>query len=181
MSILYAVASLPSLVMEEAPPTTAEEFHFHMTGVLSEPDRAELRLLIESRPEEGGSMFNRRWAGIETQLRNEIARVRGKRIGAESSPYLRRHEFIDVRIEPLVVDAFAKSNPLERERVLDEGRWSLLDDLVAEDPYGLTAVLAHAVKLGIAERWASLDRGQGEEKLEELMNTIVESAQEATP
>jgi hypothetical protein len=72
-------------------------------------------------------------------------------------------------VEKAVTDAFAKPNPLERELTLDRCRWQLADDLALRAAFGLSAVLAYAVKLQIAARWAGLKDEPGRQRVEELV------------
>ena len=77
-----------------------------------------------------------------------------------------------------MTDAYAKRDPLRRERALDRCRWRLLEDIAFEDPYGLSGVLSFAVKLHIAARWAALEDEEGRKRVQGL---IEESLKDKVP
>ncbi|MBN1269188.1 MAG: DUF2764 family protein [Kiritimatiellae bacterium] len=165
----YLVASLPPLTMGDAPPFSAEDFQFRCATVMDEADSRELKLALAGRADEGASSFSREWQQAETQLRNAVATIRAGRLGVESRPYLRQHEGFSVLIEESVTDAYDKPDPLGREMELDRLRWQIADDLAREDPFGLDPVLAFAVKLRIAARWAGMTDEAGRNKVDELI------------
>jgi hypothetical protein len=169
----YLVSSLPTLALGEHPPLTAEAFYFQCTGALSKEDQEELRRVLDGRFAGCTGRFAVNWCSIDTQLRNKVAQVRASRRGVDVKSYIQQHPNYDVYIEQVVVDAFAKTNPLDRELVLDQARWYLLDQLALAEPFGLPAVLAFAVKLQIAERWMRINEGRGEPPLEEHVSTIL--------
>jgi len=57
--------------------------------------------------------------------------------------------------------AMGLDDPLERELLLDSLRWTLLEELAAFPPFGFQAVLAYALKLRLAEKWAAMDEAEG--------------------
>ena len=163
----YLVASLPPLVLGEAPPITPEQFLAQCEGPLSEGEwmdvRAQLRgELCEHARSEGA----RAWYRKEVQLRNAVARIRATRQHVDPRSFLREHEGFDTGIEKMATDAFARSNPLEVEWALDHGRWRLAEELSLIDPFGVARVMAYAVQLRLAQRWADLDAARGRERME---------------
>ncbi len=172
MKHYYLVASLPTLVLGEAPPLTVEAFQFSCTGVLDSDELCELGLVLSGRAGEGSSSFAQSWFGADTQLRNAAARFRGTRLGVESRGFIKDHPGFSAAVEKAVTDAFAKGNPLEREMALDRCRWQMLEDLAREDSFGLAAVLAFAVKLQLASRWAQMKDEAGQKRVEELVDQM---------
>lgn len=169
MSYYYIVASLPTLALGEPPPFDGAGFLRQSANVLEAGDLAELALVLEGREAEGCSAFSREWVNSEAQLRNAVARTRAAKLSVEVRPYLRDHAGYDVSLEKGVADAYAKPNPLERELALDRLRWKRLEDLAARDPFSLSAVLAFAVRLRLAARWAAMQEAAGQAKLDELL------------
>ena len=172
MSYYYLVASLPTMVLGENPPVTPEAFRFSCTGVLKEDDLWDLDAVLAGRPDQGSSEFARDWFSAEAQLRNAAVRLRGTRLGVEARGYLKDHPGFSVAVEKAVADAFAKGNPLEREFALDRARWQVLDELTLRDTFGLPAVLAFAVKLQLASRWAQMKDDEGQKRVEELVGKM---------
>lgn len=161
MKYPYVVASQPVLILGERPPFSAQEFVFKCKGALSEEDLACLRALLAGGGEDLDVPFCRTWHRSERHLRLAVAQVRAGRLGLDMNKYAEKYRTLDPEVQRVVVDAFAKTNPLERERVIDEHRWRLLDELANTEPYGLAAVLAFAIRLQIADRWADFETERG--------------------
>lgn len=164
----YLVASLPPLVLGEAPPITPEQFLAQCEGPLSEGDRMEVRALLRGELcENARSKGARAWCNKEIQLRNAVARIRATRQHVDPRSFLREHEGFDAGIEKMATDAFARANPLEVEQALDHGRWRLAEELSLGDPFGMDRVMAYAVQLRLAQRWTDLDAQEGRRRLEQ--------------
>ncbi|HOO20473.1 MAG TPA: DUF2764 family protein [Kiritimatiellia bacterium] len=172
----YLVASLPSLSLEAPPPFTPEEFRFKCQGVLSDADLAELDGLLAGRAGDGSSAFAQAWAAADAQIRNSTARARAAKRGVEAKGFLRSHPGYAVWLDKEVSDALAKANPLAREQGLDHARWKFVEELALADAFGLPAVLAFAVKLMLASRWAAFEEEAGRKRLEELVSQLEENA-----
>ena len=175
MNAYYLVASLPALALGDPPPFSRAEMPARCANMLSEAEQIELQLLLEGREGECTSGFVRHWHRADTQMRNAVARIRAGKLQMDAGPYLRDHEGFDVSLEKAVADAYARPNPMERELALDRCRWHLLDGLILEEPFAFSAVLAWAVKLRLAERWAGLKDETGRKAFE----TWVEAAAKA--
>ena len=172
----YLTSSLPALSLEAPPPFTPDEFRFKCQGVLGKADQAELDLVLAGRAAEGRSAFARAWAGADAQIRNTAAKARGAKLGVEAKPFLKCHPGYAVWLDKEVGDALAKASPLARETGLDLARWKFVEDLARADASGLPAVLAFAVKLMLATRWAAMKEEAGRERLEQLVSQLEENA-----
>jgi hypothetical protein len=64
------------------------------------------------------------------------------------------------------VSAPSRCRTRARERALDELRWRLADELAVSEPDGFAALLARAVQLRLAWRWAAVGREAGWTALE---------------
>lgn len=174
MKYPYLASSLPMLVFGAPPATRLEDFVFSCMGVLSTEDYSDLQCLAEARPEATTTSFGQCWCALETQLRNAVATHRAAHWHADARSAQHTHSGYSVFLERAVTDAFTKENPLEREKALDRTRWQLLDDLCAEDPFGSAAVLGHAIRLRIAERWSNMQEESGRKQLEELVDRLAD-------
>ncbi len=172
----YLVSSLPALSLEAPPPFTPAEFRFRCQGVLGKADLAELDRVLAGRAAEGSSAFSRAWAAGDAQIRNTAAKTRGAKLGVEAKPFLHGHSGYAVWLDKEVSDALAKASPLARETGLDLARWKFVDELGRADASGLPAVLAFAVKLMLADRWAAMKEEAGRERLEQLVSQLEENA-----
>jgi len=172
----YLVASLPTLSLEAPPPFSPEEFRFRCQGVLSESDLTEMDGILAGQAADGHTAFSQAWAAADAQIRNTAAKVRAAKLGVEAKGFLHSHTGYSVWLDKDVNEAMAKANPLAREMGLDAARWKFVDELALADAFGLTAVLAFAVKLRLVARWATLEEAAGRERLEELVSQLEEHA-----
>ena len=165
---LYFAASLPSLFFGSPPPFSLADFLFRCQGVLSSTERAHLDAVLAGAP--GPGDFAAAWHARETQLRNATAHARAAAWGGDARALDRMHPGFDLSVQKAVTDAFAKPNPLEREQELDRCRWRVAADLARTAPLGLPGVLAFALHLRIAERWAGLEEARGRAVLEDQVS-----------
>jgi len=163
----YLVASLPHLRIGEKPPMDVAGFRAACAGHLSDDESAAIDAVLENRePASGGASG---WWNSEVQLRDAVIRVRAKNRGIDGTPFVRPYSGFSATIEKMVVDAFARPDPLEQEMDFDRARWALAEELALADPFGFPGVLAFAIKVRIAERWSAMDEQAGKEKVEELI------------
>ena len=172
MKYPYLASSLPLLVFGDPPATSLKDFVFSCMGVLTAEDYEDMQCLAEARPEDTTTPFGRRWCALETQLRNAVATHRAAHWHVDTRSAQRTHAGYSVFLERPVPDAFPKENPVEAQKAPDRAPWQLLDDLCAEDPFGSPAVLGHAVRLRLAERWANMREDSGREQLETLVGRL---------
>jgi hypothetical protein len=166
---VYLVSSLPYLRFGEKPVMSAEEFRAACVGWLSDDELALVDAALENRAPEAGGPTAAQWWNGEVQLRDAVVRVRAKNRGVDASSFIQPYDGFSATIEKMVIDACTRSDPMEQEMDLDRARWSLIDELALNTPFGFPVVLAFAVKVRIAERWAQMDEEAGKEKVEELI------------
>ncbi|MFC1453211.1 DUF2764 family protein, partial [Verrucomicrobiota bacterium] len=136
---------------------------------LTQRDRDAAVALVRGEGSGSNHPFVRAWTDSETRLRNAVARTRAARSGADAEPFLREECGFEADVEPTVAEAFAADTPLERERRLDRFRWQRVEELQGYDPFSTNAVLAYAVKLALAERWAKMDEDEGNRRAEAVI------------
>ena len=99
-------------------------------------------------------------------MSDEVVRSRCARTGQDPAPHLRDPAGVRVDVRAAVRAAFETPHPAARERALDALRWRLADELAKTEPLGDAALVARAVQLGIAWRWAAWDADAGWAALE---------------
>jgi hypothetical protein len=142
-----------------------ENFRSACEAQLKSSDREALKTLLDGSDTPASHKFVRQWQACDTQLRNAAARLRAARRNASAVNFVRNHPGFQVSIEHGVEAAFDAPTPLERERALDQLRWTLLDELAGPNPFSTSHIFAYAIKLQIAARWASMNRQKGEDKI----------------
>ncbi|MDK2858368.1 MAG: hypothetical protein PWQ29_936 [Verrucomicrobiota bacterium] len=167
----YLVASLPYLHLGEKPSMDAAGFLAACAGHLSDDEMSVVKAVLENRePPPGAASLL--W-NSEVQLRDAVVRVRAKNRSIDAARFLRPYEGFSATLEKMVADAFTRPNPLEQEMEIDRARWALADELALSDPFGFPAVLAFAVKVRLADRWAGMDDKAAQQKVEELIEEVL--------
>lgn len=170
MNYYFLIASLPGLALEAPAPFSLDQFLALGQTHLSPPDLAVLEAFLHPDQEHPADHpFCIAWRDSETHLRNAIAKARALHRGVDPTPHLHPVAGIDLALEKSVTDAFARSQPSERELDLDRIRWRTADGLAGLDPFAFEVVLAYAVKLGLVARWQALTELRGEERIERFL------------
>lgn len=172
MKYYYLVAGLPTLELGEPPPRAAADFLSACSHLVGPAELEELRRAVEGRTHEGVTDFLKQWTRTDTQLRNAAARVRAGKLSVEAGAHVKDHAGWDTYVEKAVADAYAKPNPLERELALDHFRWKALDEMTLMEPFGLGALLAYAIRLRMATRWAAMEEKSGRETMEKTLEEM---------
>ena len=198
-SYYYLVASLPTLFLDEELPIKTAEFLAVCDRWLNTDDARDIHCLMDNHSASAkasgfakasdfakatpdttpdttpdrlecikGACANQ-WLARETEIRNTIGRLRAAKVRVDAEPFLRPCRELDLYTEKAVAEAMSKLQPLERELDLDRLRWSLLEDLLRFDPFGLPAVIAYALKLKLVERWSALTVEKGRTVVEEYL------------
>jgi hypothetical protein len=160
----YLLAGLPTPRLGEAPEMGMDAFLDACGRFLSEDRVRELAAAagrdvppVAGRP----SAAARAWAELAARVEDRVVRARCARDGRDPAPYLRGPPGVRLDVDEAVAEAFATPHPAARARALDELRWRLADELGRADPAGFAALVARAVQLGIAWRWADWDAEAG--------------------
>ena len=169
MNYYYFAASLPMPSLQTPPPISYERFRELCEQHLSRIDLKALDELMEPATGDSRHWFVKEWRNRETQLRNAVAKIRAARLRRDAGLYLKEQEGLDTHVEKSAADAFSKKTPLDRELALDRFRWHQIEDAAGYDAFSITAILAYALKLALAQRWAAMDREKGKGKFEELV------------
>jgi hypothetical protein len=158
---VYLVASLPALELTAAPRISSGDLLASSAGVLRDDHREDLGAVLDDRPGDVRSPQLAPYLRAETQLRDELARLRAARAGAAYDTGTHTFTGYDTRCSDTAHRAMEIDEPRERELLLDRLRWILLDELASPSPFGFRAVLAYGLKLRLAEKWAAMDAAEG--------------------
>jgi hypothetical protein len=166
----YLAASLPALVLGETPPLSSARFDDLCREHLAADDREAVEALRDPARGPCPHPFVAAWREADTRLRNAVARARATRRRRDPAAYLREQAGVDLFVEKAVADALARPDPLDREMALDRLRWRLADELAGYSPFSSRAVLAYAVKLNLAERWAGLSEDRAQARADAIVS-----------
>lgn len=170
MNYYYLAASLPMLFLENPPLLSLDEFRQICGDHLTESDMEALAELLGPTSGRSKHKFVNDWRDIDIQLKNALARIRASHSRQDASQHLKEHEGFDTYIEKGASDAFSKSNPMDRELELDRLRWSKIEEIEGADSFSSNAILAFALKLRLAERWAAMGEEEGRETADKMVN-----------
>lgn len=169
----YLAATLPVCTLGETPPLSLNGFYVQCSGILKREELQELNLLLHNRFSESRTHFGQAWTALNTQMENEMAALRAQKWQVHP-PLPRLHSGFSLEASRLVHEAFNRETPLQMEWTLDQGRWSLAEGLISPDrPLGLERILAFGIQLQLMHRWAALDADTGGERLESLLEGLV--------
>jgi hypothetical protein len=164
----YFAATFPSLSLGAAPEWTLEQFAMRCRDHLSPEDLLALEELLNDSASPRHP-FLQAWLAAETALRNGIVKARAERLRSNPARYEKPQQSIDLQVADVVADAFDHPSPLERELILARWRWQKADELAGYNTFSINAVLAYAIKLRLAGRWAGLSEAEGLKKIDQLV------------
>lgn len=167
----YFIASLPILLFGTKPPFSSERFLEMCAEHISGGEVA----LLKAAPDAVGTIEEvrqatlKRWIIFDTALRNELTRIRSAR-RKQDHKYLRGDGYTDPSIAAAALKAHRSSSVLEGERMLDEARWSALDDFEVGNHFNIDFLVIYAIKLSILGRWERIRVADGERLVEEVLH-----------
>lgn len=175
MSYYFLSSGLPALDLGTPPVLGLDDFLRRSDELLPAADAEQIRSFVMG--EACSHPFAVAWQDRECQIRNAIVRHRAHRLGREPDAALRSHAGYDVFTLRAAEEALGKVDPLERELALDRLRWTVLDELGGLDMFSIEYVLAYAMKLRIAERWAARTDDAGRKRFEAVLATMMAGTQ----
>lgn len=169
---IYLISSLPMLNFSAKPPFSLEDFFAKCQGLIPEAELALLRQACCQEPDAlniASTGALKEWVNFETNLRNELVRVRARRKKIDPVKFLRSPDNPDARLGHLALAAYRSSSILEAEKMLDLERWSFLESLTANHYFDFVFLLAYVLKLKILARWDALQKADPELLFNEVL------------
>ncbi|WP_027185288.1 DUF2764 family protein [Desulfovibrio inopinatus] len=169
----YLVASLPRLVLGQRPPFDEDRFLSLCEGVLSPSEQEDVGLALAGLGEDSTTLghhpFLHGWRRSMIQMRNALAcsRAHGKHVDAATCTL--EHTGYSGYIQNVAAHAVDAENPRDAEMELDLARWKMVEELLPQDPFDFAVVLAFAVRLRLAWRWARMDETVGRKNVEDMV------------
>jgi len=174
----YLIGSLPGLRLGEKPFYHTAAFLDMCREHLAPAQFAALAAMTLEPERPVGSWTDRKWQEFELYLRNRVAAIRASRNGMDASIW-QRHE---VEVFPgslrAIEEAMAASDPVQRERLLDELRWQRLNDLIVGHEFDFEALVNYRLRLLLVEKWAAPDLDPGRQCLRTLVDGATAQAEQ---
>jgi hypothetical protein len=120
----------------------------------------------------GESRFLNSIAAWERCLRNEMSRLRARKVQANEELYLRESELSSEGMR-IAQAAFAMEDPLQAELFIERERWKAIEISSALSDFQLDAICAYRLRLAIAERVAAIQVEAGKEHYARLYDEIL--------
>ena len=176
----YLVATLPMLFYQSERSPSREEF---LELCRTQVSKADFRVLGEAellvRGERGiGCAVLDKWRSWESDLRNELVKLRARRKSIEPAGHLveaKEH----LGLPEIARQALGQASPLAAEEVLNRARWEYLDQLETGHYFDLSRLVLYSLRLQLLERRRRLaDREQGGASFQSQYQSITHSIRE---
>jgi len=155
------------------PPLSFEKFLSLCRELIPE---AEHKLLKDLPVPEVGSYHRpaaqtlKRWFDYDRQLRNELVKIRSSRKHLDPAKYLRGDEYADPQISRFAISALRNPSILEGERMQDQERWHILDELSFGHYFDIDFLVIYCLKLLILQKWQRINQADPSRTLEEKVS-----------
>ena len=177
MSYYALISSLPSLTLNGSAVITLEYF---LSSCEAYINGEKYRILEELSLDPQGNGFAEntlagRYAAWECALRNAIVKRRSKVTDRDPESFLNKDIEEDHEAERIAAAAWNISNPLERERILDQARWMKIEDLENGEQFSFEQLCAYKLKLLIQRKWLGRSQDRAAQNLELSTESVVRS------
>ncbi|MFW6329596.1 MAG: hypothetical protein ACOC28_05825 [Alkalispirochaetaceae bacterium] len=177
----YAVASLPSLSLEESSYHSPGSFLSFMEEQLTAEDLSYLKRATIDPPGEFGDMPGAylSYARFVVALRNVLAKERAARLAWELEEHLRLDDRGETgTTEPEAMararEALNAENPYRAEEALIRAQWALLDELEVGRFFNVEKLLIYYLRLQLADRFGTMNQDRGVDSFEEQYSRLAE-------
>jgi len=115
------------------------------------------------------------WRDFEFELRNELVKIRARRLHKDAASYLRTGADAEPSFAHTIGEIARQPNPLEVERLLDVLRWRKLDELCFGHYFDIEFLFIYAQKLLILERWDNIRSADKQKLISRVLETVEHS------
>lgn len=178
----YFAATLPTPQLGAPAPMTSAEFLDRCSRTLAPGDYRTVAAATLASPPEGAppataeSALLVRYYSWERALRNELVRLRARRLDRPAEPWLRPAPR-DEGASRTAQAAFGAESPLDGEVLIERQRWSVIENLKALHFFDLASIEAYRLELQVLERLALLREDRGEASYRETYSAILGASQ----
>ena len=143
----YLMASLPFLQFGAKPPFPSEKLIDICSGFVSDADMERIKMAYASvdADYDTGQPTLRAWHDFEIALRNELVRLRAPKRHADPIKYLREDGHVSPYASHVAFQASKTTSLVESEKLLDEERWRMLEDMEVGHYFDVDRIIIYAL------------------------------------
>ncbi|MDD4954577.1 MAG: DUF2764 family protein [Candidatus Omnitrophica bacterium] len=169
----YLIASLPYLNFGAPAPMGFARFLELAQDFIPQREFAVLKNCADilKEPCKASGIANT-WRDFESSLRNELVKIRAKRLHKDAEKYLRNYSEAELSFIHKLNEITRSPHSLDAERALDLLRWNKLDELCFGHYFDIELLFIYAQKLLILIRWDKAHAAQKEKVLNNIVNSI---------
>jgi len=166
----YLASSLPELKTDQNVPISTSEFLETCGRLMKASDFQLLQSAklsgFNEEPSENSLLA--KWQAFEYGIRNELVRLRSKKLSLDPEPHLRR-AFMNPQMAALAREIFEEPSPLQAEQRYIRSLWAVLEELQACQSFNLEFLLIYYLKLQLLERSDLIGFNTGKQQLESII------------
>lgn len=172
----FQVASLPMLLWDRKAPFSLDHFISLLgSGVSPVDQEAILACTIDgSLPKGKMSSLGKSYWTLEKSLRNELVRLRSNSKAKEG-----KADLVEPEENPYVVEvaanAFKAASPLEAERVINQWRWKMIDELQSGHLFDADFLTGYYLKLQLLVRMNQFDLEKGKVHFQSIYENVLKT------
>ncbi|OGV32056.1 MAG: hypothetical protein A2020_14120 [Lentisphaerae bacterium GWF2_45_14] len=171
----YLISSLPMIRQDEVPGISIESFLEECAKWLDENEMGIINglSLVPGVTEEAFKVESlESWTEWEDCLRNRLARQRGHKLNRDVEAVCRHENDWFSEVDRAAQDFSGASNPLSREKMLDDLRWKKLEDLECGHIFDFDRLCVYKLKLMLRLKWSDRKKEPGEKNFSELLDNV---------
>jgi len=171
----YLVSSLPMLEKYAEPFLSTDSFVESCKDWLTDADLSLVKS-VGLVPASGASFPSgtaaAKWNDWEINLRNKVAKSRAGKLNREAEEDTLPATDCYSELDRAIQEVAAAHNPLEAEKVLDDMRWTKVDDLEACHSFDVDKLCAYKIKLMLCEKWLVREESKGVESFNQVIDSL---------
>jgi len=177
----YLIASLPYLQFGAKPPINFNRFLELCRDFIPQKELTVLENCADIFKEPGKAKIKtegiiKTWRDFEFGLRNELVKIRAKRLRKDAAPFLRSYLETEPSFAHKLSEITRQPQPLEFERLLDLLRWNKLDELCFGHYFDMEFLFVYAQKLLILSRWDVIRSANKQQLLNNVITAVEQHA-----
>ncbi len=166
----YMISSLPSLLLHKDPPFDIKTFLDMCKAQLKDSDFDILNSSTLFKDDINNENIDilKRWYNWDKGLRNELVRLRAKKLGIKEEEFIRGNE-ADIYHSKIALGVFQQDLPIKAENILNKERWKYLESLEFNHYFNIEILIVYFLKLQILYRISLFDEKKGRAQLDKLL------------